>query len=272
MGETDKPESPVAPGKEPPGHEILGIRVNPVSITALTGLALEEHRPSAVRVIGHLNLHGLHLARKHPAMKILYQKCAVVHADGMPIVWMGRALGYPFRPTHRVTYVDWLPELLEAADERGCAVFFLGGKPEVGPRVAKTVAAEYPNIRFGYHHGFLHSQDDHQRVLDEIRQFNPRLLFVGMGMPRQEAWILEHLELLPRCTVLPCGACFDYYAGLAGTPPRILGRMGLEWAYRLVMEPRRLWRRYLLEPLVLAPDLVRALVNQRVRKGRVERG
>jgi N-acetylglucosaminyldiphosphoundecaprenol N-acetyl-beta-D-mannosaminyltransferase len=92
-------------------------------------------------------------------------------------------------------------------------------------------------------------------------------LMVGMGMPRQEHWVLDHLDTLPNCPILTCGACFEYIAGVQRTPPRWMGRIGLEWLARLVMDPRRLWRRYLLEPLSLirpvAQEKLRARANKR---------
>ena len=85
-------------------------------------------------------------------------------------------------------------------------------------------------------------------MLDEIAQFHTDILMVGMGMPRQEHWIVDHLDRIPAHAILTAGACMDYVAGVVATPPRWMGRAGLEWLYRLGSEPGRLWRRYLLEP------------------------
>ena len=85
-------------------------------------------------------------------------------------------------------------------------------------------------------------------VVKRIQEWAPDLIMVGMGMPRQEAWILENLAQLPNAVILPCGAAMDYVAGVVPTPPRWAGRLGVEWLFRLAAEPSRLWRRYLVEP------------------------
>jgi N-acetylglucosaminyldiphosphoundecaprenol N-acetyl-beta-D-mannosaminyltransferase len=90
-------------------------------------------------------------------------------------------------------------------------------------------------------------------VLEEINRIRPQLLLIGMGMPRQEHWVYDNLEHLAANAIVLSGACFDYIAGAIPTPPRWMGQIGLEWLYRLATEPRRLWRRYLLEPWALLP-------------------
>ena len=241
----------------PPTFDILGVDVTPIDVTGLTDLVFAPVG-SGLRVFANVNLHALHLVRDSNLMQQLFTRAHLTHVDGMPVIWLARSLGYPFDRRHRVTYVDWQPEILRRADETGGGVYFLGGAPGVGARAAELIADEYPRVRFGFHHGFF---EESEPVLEAIRRFSPDILFVGMGMPRQEQWILEHWDDLPSCSVLPCGASFDYFTGVVRTPPRWMGRVGLEWSYRLFMEPRRLWRRYLLEPLALTPRVLAAIAN-----------
>lgn len=102
-------------------------------------------------------------------------------------------------------------------------------------------------------HGYfdLSSVEANQQIIAEINAWQTDLLLVGMGMPRQEHWVLDHRSELQAWCILPVGAALDYVAGAIPTPPRFMSRIGLEWLARLVAEPRRLWRRYLLEPLAL---------------------
>jgi N-acetylglucosaminyldiphosphoundecaprenol N-acetyl-beta-D-mannosaminyltransferase len=102
-------------------------------------------------------------------------------------------------------------------------------------------------VHDGYFDSSLNAEEN-AAVLQEIALFRPNVLLVGMGMPRQEIWILENLACIRSNTVFCCGALIDYVAGELATPPRWLGQIGLEWLYRLIVEPSRLWRRYLLEP------------------------
>lgn len=239
----------------PPSFDILGTEVTPIDIGALTDLVFAPGHDGP-RVFANVNLHALHLARDSDLMQQLFGRAFLTHVDGMSVIWVAQLLGHPFDRRHRVTYVDWQPEILRRADEMGSSVYFLGGAPGVGDRAAELISDEYPRVRFGFHHGFLAESEP---VLRAIGQFAPDVLFVGMGMPRQEQWIVEHWDALPNCSVLPCGASFDYFTGVIRTPPRWMGRVGLEWSYRLCMEPRRLWRRYLLEPLALTPRVLAAI-------------
>ncbi len=103
---------------------------------------------------------------------------------------------------------------------------------------------------------------DDELVVEKINAFRPHVLMVGMGMPRQERWILHRFDELDANAILQSGACFDYVAGAIPTPPRWLGRFGLEWLYRLACEPVRLWRRYLVEPWLVGAWLVRDLLRR----------
>jgi N-acetylglucosaminyldiphosphoundecaprenol N-acetyl-beta-D-mannosaminyltransferase len=102
---------------------------------------------------------------------------------------------------------------------------------------------------------------ENQAVLDSIRSFHPNVLLVGMGMPRQETWLLENLDGINTNAVYCCGAMMDYLTGNIPTPPRWMGQIGLEWLYRLLSEPNRLWRRYLVEPWTVLGIVAREFLN-----------
>ncbi|MEN9518006.1 MAG: hypothetical protein RLZZ381_594, partial [Cyanobacteriota bacterium] len=105
-------------------------------------------------------------------------------------------------------------------------------------------------------HGYFSSGSQNQLIIDQINSYQPNILMVGMGMPRQEEWILANIDQLKTNIVLPSGACIDYIAQEVATPPRWMGQVGLEWLYRLATEPKRLWRRYLVEPWFIAKLLI----------------
>lgn len=163
-------------------------------------------------------------------------------------------MGKPLEPEHRVTYVDWVRPLMAEAKRQGWRIFHLGGKPGVAERAAEKLRSEFPGLLLQTHHGYFDmAGKENKDILEKINAFRPHVLMVGMGMPRQEHWVLDNLEHLGVNAILTAGACFDYVAGAIPTPPRWMGRLGLEWAYRLFSEPRRLWRRYLVEPWYLVP-------------------
>jgi len=202
-------------------------------------------------VIGNHNLHSLYLLSRQPRMRGFYEQADYVHVDGMPLVLLGRLLGMQLERKHRTGYMDLLPRLLENACSKGWRIFYLGSKPEVVEKGSDILRAQYPALTLKSFHGYFDTQPgcpNNKSVLAQINEFAPHVLLVGMGMPRQETWILQNREHLRANAIFCCGALMDYVAGEIPTPPRWLGQIGLEWLYRLAAEPGRLWRRYLVEP------------------------
>lgn len=216
--------------------------------------------------VGHLNLHALYLGRRDERMREFLLSCAAVHLDGMAAVLLAQLAGQPARREHRITYVDWIVPLARAAVASEWRVFLLGGRPGVGERAAKALRERVPGFTMSCRHGYFDATPgsvESEEVLAAIRRVRPDLLFVGMGMPRQEHWIRTYAERTDAGVILASGACMDYAAGVIPTPPRWLGRLGLEWLYRLAHEPRRLAWRYLVEPWLLLPAVLDALAQRR---------
>lgn len=217
-------------------------------------------------LIANHNLHSVYLLRRNPWMHSFFQRADVIHIDGMPLVWLSRLAGHPARREHRVTYVDWLPHILSEARSRGWRVFYLGSTERGFSRGMETLRALCPSCALDGRHGYFDmasGSDESTQLRTAIRQFKPDLVLVGMGMPRQESWILNNEDILVGARVLPCGAAVDFLAGMVPTPPRWMGRWGLEWAYRLVAEPRRLAYRYLIEPIALVGPFAAEIFRQR---------
>lgn len=230
---------------------LLGIAVDPLTQDGLTALVVQGVADRRRWVIANHNLHSVFLYHHDRELKAFYDAADFSHIDGMPIVLLGRLLGRPLNRAHRVTYVDWIRPLLAEAARRGFRVFYLGSRPGVAEAGAAILTAEFTQLHMEVQHGFFSADagsSENRDVLEQIRAFRPDILMVGMGMPRQELWVARNLETLDAGVILMTGACMDYVAGMVATPPRWLGQLGLEWAYRLFTEPRRLWRRYLVEP------------------------
>ena len=231
---------------------LLGVVVDPLTIAELNERIAKAVNQGERLIIAHHNLHSVYLYHRDPKMRAFFARAQVVHIDGMPLVYWARVLGYPVTKQHRVTYVDWVHPLMATAAAEGWRVFYLGGKPGVAARAAEKLRRQYPGLVLETRHGYF-TPEENDAVLEEIARFQPHVLMVGMGMPRQEHWVLDNLERISANAILTAGACFDYVAGVIPTPPRWMGRVGLEWLYRLWSEPRRLARRYLLEPWFLVP-------------------
>jgi N-acetylglucosaminyldiphosphoundecaprenol N-acetyl-beta-D-mannosaminyltransferase len=235
-----------------PTYDVLGCKIHALTASDLTELVEDAVEARQRCIIANHNLHSLYLYHRDPKLRELFAKAKWIHADGMGIVMLGRALGARIQRSVRVTYVDWFPLLLRRAADRNWRIFYLGSKPGVADRGAEILRERFTGLKMITAHGYFDpSGEENERVLEEIRMASPDVLMIGMGMPRQEHWIENNLSRLGPVVLLPCGAAIDYVAGAIPTPPRWAGRCGLEWLFRLVAEPGRLWQRYLVEPWYL---------------------
>lgn len=252
----------------PVRRQFLGLPLDLCTEPELTAMVIELARDGGRHHSGHINTHALTLARRDPEMARFYATASLCPLDSVPLIPVMRLCGIPASWHHRATYIDWIRPLMRAAAEAGLRVFSLGGKPGTGERAARVLSEEIPGLEIGVHHGYFDRaprSDANRAVLATIREYRPQLLLVGMGMPRQERWILREREALPSCVVLAAGACMDYVAGIVPTPPRWTARLGFEWLARLLADPRRLAHRYLIEPWELAPVIARELIRRRQR-------
>lgn len=233
-------------------YEILGVKVNLLSMKQLNFLIDETIRLNQKRIIANHNLNSLYIFHHNPMMRKFYSVVDYVHIDGMALVLLGKLLKLPFKREHRVTYADWVWSLMEQAVENNWRILYLGSKPGVAERGAKILKDRYPGLDIATVHGYFSLHNQNHKVIEKINTYRPNVLMVGMGMPRQEEWILNNIHQIDANIVLPSGACIDYIAKEIATPPRWMGQVGLEWLYRLITEPKRLWRRYLIEPWFIA--------------------
>jgi N-acetylglucosaminyldiphosphoundecaprenol N-acetyl-beta-D-mannosaminyltransferase len=247
-------------------YSLLDTRVDALTIEDLQGHIAESIRDGTRRIFASQNLHSLYLQRTDARLRSFYDRADYVRIDGMSIVLLGRLLGLPLRREHRVTYVDWLPVFLAEAARIGWRVFYLGSRPGIAESAASMLRARFPGLQIATAHGYFDARADSPENSDTIRAINtfrPHVLMVGMGMPRQQHWVLENHEKLAVNAISISGAALDYVVGDIPTPPRWSGQIGLEWLFRLVAEPRRLAGRYLVEPWYLVPLLVKHLLLHR---------
>ncbi len=234
--------------------------VTPDQVMAATAQWIAEGRRA---VVANHNSHSLYLLRKDPAMRAFYARADLIEIDSTPMIAWGKLLGLPVSRRHRCTYLDWREAFWAQAFAKSWRVFHLGCRPGVGEAARDAVLARHPGVTLGVRHGYFDmAGPENEAVLAEIAAFRPDVIFVGMGMPRQEAWISANLERLPHAVIFPIGASFDFEAGASVTPPRWMGRMGVEWLFRFLHEPGRLFSRYFLEPWSLIPAAVGDLATR----------
>jgi len=255
-------------------YELLGIKVNLLNMKQLNCLIAEAINKNTKITIANHNLHSLYLYHHTPQMRSFYDVANYIHIDGMALILLGKILGIPCERKHRVTYADWIWSLMGEAVQKKQRVLYLGSKPGVTKKGANILRSKYPNLQIKTIHGYFDisvKSQENQLVIDEINQYQPNVLIIGMGMPRQEKWILDNITQINTNVILTSGACIDYVAGEIPTPPRWTGKVGLEWLFRLLSEPRRLSKRYLVEPWYISGLVFINLIsriNPLVRKNR----
>ncbi|WP_447746937.1 WecB/TagA/CpsF family glycosyltransferase [Pseudomonas nicosulfuronedens] len=189
-----------------------------------------------------VNVAKLVNMRDDPQLNESVRSCDIINIDGMGVVLGARFLGYKVR--ERVAGVDLFHELLAMSASEGFSVFLLGAKDEVVATTAEKVKALYPKLKIaGYHHGYF--WDDEAAMVEKVRASGAQLLFVAITSPKKENFINRWRDQLGVTFVMGVGGTFDVVAGKVKRAPRWMQRYGLEWFYRVIQEPKRMWKRYL---------------------------
>jgi len=241
---------------------IFGFPIAPTTpddIIEATALSISEKQQL---VIAHQNMHGLYLALTNDQFHALHElPNSLVHIDGFPIVYLAWLHGLRHtKMVHRAAIHDWLPHYVRAASDNQWRIFCLGSDAEVNARAVEKLSEIAPDATIEGRSGYFDAtagSSGNQAILDEITSFNPDIVVVGMGMGRQEQWILENREALGNRCVVAVGACLEYMAGEMKMSPRWFGPFGLEMVWRLFSHPRRYAHRYLVEPWVLLGLLIK---------------
>jgi len=199
--------------------------------------------PHSAFHISYLNAHCSNLAARDADYRRIVNTADLVYADGQAVVWAARRLGTPV--PERVNAGDFIIEFCQACAAKNLSLYLLGGSEGVAERAGGAWCNAAPGLRIaGTHHGFFGAAAP--AVADAIREAHADIVLVGMGAPRQELWMEQWGEASGARVVWCVGALFEYYAGVRARAPRWMRRIGFEWAFRLALEPRRLWRRYII--------------------------
>ncbi|PVE96754.1 MULTISPECIES: WecB/TagA/CpsF family glycosyltransferase [unclassified Microbacterium] len=252
----------MSPGNTAPVAEsvdIAGVRVDSFTEASLVDHVLEMAKSDGVDVAVGVNAHVCNLARKDPRFRRLVDDGST-YADGQSVVWAAKLLGGHL--PGRLATTDIAEPVLRAAADADIPVYFFGAAEGVAERAAAILRAKIPGLRLRTHHGYV-AADRIDEVLDDMRSHGTGILFVGMGDPAQQLWIDAHRDRLPPA-VLTCGGLFDWLSGSNKRAPAWMIRGGLEWLWRLIIEPRRLAKRYLLGN----PSFMAAVATQRLRGSR----
>jgi N-acetylglucosaminyldiphosphoundecaprenol N-acetyl-beta-D-mannosaminyltransferase len=211
-----------------------------------------------------LNLDILRITSEKPDFHHVVKNCDFVFADGMPILWLSKLNKQNPEIPERVAGCDIAHDLCRLSHRNGYRVFILGAAPGVADLAVEKLRVELPNMQVAgtYSPAFSELQDEaqNQAILDRINQANTDILLVALGAPKQEMWIAKNLSKLDVGVILPCGGSIDFIAGVQKKSPQWIGKLGLEWFYRMAYNPKRLFERYIVHDL---PFLIRACLQSK---------
>lgn len=223
----------------------LGTKVHGTSYQKATRQILEWARREESRSVCVANVHTVMEGYDRRDFQNVINGADLVTPDGMPLVWSLKLEGV--KEASRVYGPDLTPCVLKAAEEQGVPVGFYGGSSFVLERLLERVRREYPRLRVVFAQSPPYrplTVEEDRDVVHAIQRSGARVLFVGLGCPKQERWMAEHRGQVP-AVMLGVGAAFDFLAGSKRQSPRWMQTIGLEWLFRLATEPKRLWKRYM---------------------------
>jgi N-acetylglucosaminyldiphosphoundecaprenol N-acetyl-beta-D-mannosaminyltransferase len=216
------------------------------------------HGGRARRVM-YVNAHVLNRSQESPSLRMALEQADLVYCDGYGVRLAAKAL--EVETPHRMTGADWIWGLASLCEAGGHSIYLLGCDPGIAAEAARRLRRQYPRLEVsGSHHGYFDTGSPHdERVIEDINARRPDIVLVGMGTPKQEEWVQRNADRLDVSVCWTVGALFDYVSGRVPRAPGWLADNGLEWIFRLVIEPQRMWRRYLLgNPVFVTRVLLQA--------------
>ena len=227
-----------------PRTELLGL---PFDLTGMQSAVdrciewcCEANKP---RTVITMNASLLCMMRRDLDLRDACKAGDLILADGVPVVWTSCLAGRPL--PERVAGVDLMSRLLQEGAKRGLSVYLLGARKEVVGNLAEICQRDYPGLRVaGWRDGYF-DDSDHEQIVAEIAERGPDMLFIGMPSPFKETWSERYRDALGVPLIMGVGGTFDVLTGRVRRAPRFLQVVGMEWAWRLAAEPRKMWKRYL---------------------------
>ncbi len=229
--------------------DLLGIRIHNISLEEAVNHIVELSKNKVFSYTVTPNVDHLVKLQRDASFRRIYQETDLAVADGVPLLWAARFLGTPLKG--RVNGTDLFEQMVARAAETGESVFLLGGEESSAEKAAARLRERHPDLQIaGWYcppFGFERDPEENNKILQLIRDARPTYLFVGLGAPKQENWIAEHGAATGARHAIGIGVSFSFVAGTIRRSPQWMQRSGLEWLWRLGAEPKRLWRRYLID-------------------------
>ena len=243
---------------------ILGVKVSNISnadlLNTLTNCIQQKQKVQVCIT----PVNSVLAAIKDPQVLNIYNNAEFVLCDGMPVKWASSFLNTPIQ--ERITGLDLLPDLVRLCDKNNFSVFLLGASPGVGDQLKEIIVKQYPNCKVVgvYVPPFMKvfSGEENDKMIAAVNDASPDILLVSLTAPKQDIWIAQNKHLLNASVQVGIGGAFEVMAGLAKRAPKWMQSLGLEWLFRFIQEPKRLFRRYFIE----APLFIPLVIKQKFKR------
>ncbi|MFO7817406.1 MAG: WecB/TagA/CpsF family glycosyltransferase [Desulfovibrionales bacterium] len=223
-------------------HDLMGCPVDAFDMQATIEEAEKyiKNRKTCQHVV--VNVAKFVAMQNDENLKKIISNCDIINADGMPLVWASKILGNPL--PGRVAGVDLFQKLVAVCAAKGYKPYFFGARPRVVEKMVDVFQKKHPGLNVaGYRNGYF-SSDEEQQIAEKIRKSNADMLFVGFSSPMKERFLNRWMPLMQVPFCMGVGGSFDIVAGKTRRAPLWMQNIGMEWFYRILQEPKRMWKRY----------------------------
>jgi len=226
---------------------LLGLKMHKINVPQLLERIICAIRKKKKLKIFHLNVHAFDIAFENSSFKNAVNDGDIIFCDGFGVKLGAKILGLSIG--ERMTPPDWIDNLCDELLKNNFSIFLLGDEPGIAEQCANLFLEKHPALDIkGTHHGFFDKAGPgNEKVIDVINNVKPHVILVGLGMPLQEKWITDNFEKLDSYIFITVGALFRWYSKVERRGPKIFTNNGLEWLWRLFVQPRKVWKRYLVE-------------------------
>lgn len=247
--------------------EILGVRINTYSKSEVFSIVESFIQSDAPHLIWSVNVDPFMQLTKDGKFRDIYEAADLVLADGMPLVWISRLFGNSI--PERITGIDFLEEFAPIAEKKGYSYFFVTSSEKTLTLAKQKLQEKFPRLvihTYAPPFSPRWTKKESEAIVDAIATARPDILFVGVGAPRQEKWIYQNWRRLNVPVALGIGGALEMVAGFKKRAPRWMQNAGLEWFFRFLQDPWRLWRRYMINMIQFPCVTLLSLIQRKARK------
>lgn len=242
---------------------VFGVPIAALTLRQIPQVCISLIKKGGKNTFFYVNAHCLNLANRDPEYKDILKKADLVYSGGLGPVLAAKILGDSL--LERTPTPDFIDKIFKACASVGWSIFMLGTTKDSLEAAVGKITEKFPELKIvGYHHGF--SAINSRQVISQINKARPDIILVGMGTTKQEKWIARHINKIDTKVFWAVGALFDVISGRLPRAPVFMQKMGLEWLYRLIQEPKRLWKRYLIGNMLFLRSVFITLLCRKIKK------